>query len=283
MSAIGSDAKLYPSVLESERSEYVELFQIVEDPWWHCIWSLVSVEMGFSKLSLIQPKTSHVHVYSASHSVICKPFIGEKLYICQAWVVIDLHNEDLNNFVWSMCKSPCLLLPLEIDLSLWRHVWSLVEEFNPGSEKVWPAMTMLPHLTAQTQLQQQQKSITKLICVKNLNLKRHKKFYCIFCGHLQNLEVCTSRRTSGWQLAWKWRHDIPRETPHVLQMTSKNEAKKSGIGMCKNARGRRRRLSEWDTHKANNNCMMDCSVWGRGKEGGGEILLKIGFLPEIVS
>jgi hypothetical protein len=37
------------------------------------------------------------------------------------------------------------------------------------------------------------------------------------------------------------------------------------------------------THKANNNCMMDCSVWGRGKEGGGEILLKIGFLLEIVS
>ncbi len=79
----------------------------------------------------------------------------------------------LNNFVWSTCKSPCLLLLLEIDLSLWRNVWSLVEEFNPGSEKVWPAMTMLPHLTAQTQLQQQ-KSITKLICVKNLNLKRQK-------------------------------------------------------------------------------------------------------------
>jgi hypothetical protein len=54
--------------------------------------------------------------------------------------------------------------------------------------------------------------------------------------------------------------------------------------MCKNVHGRRRRrLSEWDTHKANNNCMMDCSVWGRGKEGGGEILLKIGFLSEIVS
>jgi hypothetical protein len=67
-------------------------------------------------------------------------------------------------------------------------------------------------------------------------------------------------------------------------MTSKNEAKKSGICMCKNAHGRRRgRLSEWDTHKADNNCMMHCSVWGRAKEGGGEILLKTGFLSEIVS
>lgn len=128
-------------------------------------------------------------------------------------------------------------------------------------------MTMLPHLTAQTQLQQQ-KSITKLICVKNLNLKRHEKFYCIFCGHLKNLEVFTSRRTSRWQLAWKWRHDILRETPHVLQMTSKNEAKKSGIGMCRNAHRRRRRLSEWDTHRANNNCMMYCSVLGE-REGRG--------------
>jgi hypothetical protein len=51
-------------------------------------------------------------------------------------------------------------------------------------------------------------------------------------------------------------------------MTSKSEAKKSGIGMCKNAHGRRRRLSEWDTHRANNNCMMDCSVLGE-REGRG--------------
>jgi hypothetical protein len=113
----------------------------------------VSVEMGFSKLSLIQPKTSHVHVciYSVSHSVICKPFIGEKLYICQARVVIDLHNEDLTTLCDLRVSPPCLLLLLEIDLSLWRHVWSLVEECDPGLEKVWPAMTMLPHLTAQTQ------------------------------------------------------------------------------------------------------------------------------------
>lgn len=95
MSAIGSDAKLYPSVLESERSWICGTSSDCRRPVVALHLITLSVEMGLSKLSLIQPKTSHVHVYSASHSVICKPFIGEKLYICQAWVVIDLHNEDL--------------------------------------------------------------------------------------------------------------------------------------------------------------------------------------------
>lgn len=205
-----------------------KLLQIVERSVVALHLITVSVEMGFSKLSLIQPKTSHVHVYSVSQSLSDL----QTIYWRKVVHLPSLSSHwppqwGLNNFVWSTCKSPCLLLLLEIDLSLWRHVWSLVEEFDPGSEKVWPAMTMLPHLTAQTQLWQQ-KSITKLICVKNLNLKRHKKFYCIFCGHHKNLEVFTSRRTSGWQLAWK-EGMTSRERLHMFckwlpKMKPKNQA-----------------------------------------------------------
>jgi len=105
MSAIGSDAKHYPSVLESERSWICETSSDCRRSWVALHLITVSVEMGFSKFSFIQLKTSHVHVYSVSRSVICKPFIGEKLYICQAWVVIDLHNKDLTTLS-DLCVSP---------------------------------------------------------------------------------------------------------------------------------------------------------------------------------